>query len=332
MMFLINLWACLVGVVIILYVILDGFSLGVGILFPSAQSEEQRDVMMGSIAPVWDVNQTWIVFGAAGLFATFPTTYTVMFSALYIPLFTFLFGLVFRGVAFEFRTNSTHKTAWSRAFFGGSLVAAFGQGLTLGAYISGIRVHNGVFAGGAFDWLTPFNLLVGLALVAGYALLGASYLIIKTSGEVQQRAYRQAWAAAWAVAAFMLIVSIWTPFQAPDIMTRWWTAPRIYFVWLFPVVGLVGFILLLRGIQRQAETIPFRFTLLLFLSAYLGLQSGVYPYAILPDITIFEAAAQPETQMITLIGALITLPFILGYTFYCYWVFRGKVTDDVMYH
>lgn len=331
-MFLINLWATLVGVVIILYVILDGFSLGVGILFPSARSEKQQDVMMGSIAPVWDVNQTWIVFGAAGLFAVFPTTYTIMFSALYVPLFTFLFGLVFRGVAFEFRANSSHKTAWSRAFFGGSLVAAFGQGLTLGAYISGIHVENGVYAGGAFDWLTPFNILVGLALIAGYALLGAGYLILKTTGEVQQRAYGQAKAAVWAVAFFMLIVSFWTPYQAPDIMERWWAAPRIYFVWLFPLLGLAGFVLLLRGIRDQVESAPFFWTLIMFLSAYLGLQSGVYPYAILPDITIFDAAAQPKTQMITLIGALVTLPFVLGYTFYCYWVFRGKVTDDVLYH
>lgn len=331
-MFLINLWVCLVGVVVILYVILDGFSLGVGILFPSAQNEKQRDVMMGSIGPVWDVNQTWIVFGAAGLFATFPMIYTVLFSALYVPLFTFLFGLIFRGVAFEFRANSPHKTAWNRAFFGGSIVAAFGQGVTLGAYVSGIKVQDGAFAGGAFDWLSPFSIMVGLALIAGYTLLGASYLIIKTTGEVQKRAYQQAWIAAWAVAAFMLIVSIWTPFSAPDIMARWWTEPRIYFVWLFPVLGAVGFALLLQSIRQQVERKPFIFTLVLFFSAYLGLQSGVYPYAVLPDITIFDAAAQPKTQMVMLIGALVVLPFVLGYTIYCYWVFRGKVTDDIIYH
>lgn len=331
-MFLINLWVCLVGVVVILYVILDGFSLGVGILFPSAQNEKQRDVMMGSIGPVWDVNQTWIVFGAAGLFATFPMIYTVLFSALYVPLFTFLFGLIFRGVAFEFRANSPHKTAWNRAFFGGSIVAAFGQGVTLGAYVSGIKVQDGAFAGGAFDWLSPFSIMVGMALIAGYTLLGASYLIIKTTGEVQKRAYQQAWIAAWAVAAFMLIVSIWTPFSAPDIMARWWTEPRIYFVWLFPVLGAVGFALLLQSIRQQVERKPFIFTLVLFFSAYLGLQSGVYPYAVLPDITIFDAAAQPKTQMVMLIGALVVLPFVLGYTIYCYWVFRGKVTDDIIYH
>jgi cytochrome bd ubiquinol oxidase subunit II len=331
-MFMINLWFCLVGVVVILYVILDGFSLGVGILFPTAEDEHQRDVMMGSIGPIWDVNQTWIVFGATALFATFPLIYTVLFSALYIPLFTFLFGLVFRGVTFEFRANSVNKKAWNRAFFIGSSVAAFAQGLTLGAFVSGIKVQDGVFAGGAFDWLSPFNILVGLALIAGYALLGACYLIIKTTGDVQKRAYQQAWAAAWAVLAFMLIVSVWTPFRAPDIMARWWTEPRIYFVWLFPVMGTVGFVLLLQSLKKESESKPFIFTVILFLSAYLGLQSGVYPFAVLPDITLVEAAAQPLTQKITLIGALTILPFVLGYTLYSYWIFRGKVTDDIIYH
>ncbi len=330
---LINLWVVLVGVVIILYVILDGFSLGVGILFPFTRSEKERDIMMGSIAPVWDANQTWIVFGGGALFATFPMIYTVLFSALYIPLFTFLFGLIFRGVTFEFRAAHTkHQTAWNYVFFGGSAMAAFAQGLTLGAYISGIKVEQGAFAGGPFDWLQPFNIMVGLALVAGYALLGAAYLIIKTTGEVQQRAYRQAWAAAWAVAVFILIVSIWTPYQAPGILARWWMAPRIYFVWLFPVIGTVGFIYLLKSLRQKQEAKPFIYCIILFFSAYLGLQSGIYPYAVLPDITVVQAASQYETQLFTLIGALTILPFVLGYSIYSYWVFRGKVTEDAGYH
>ncbi len=328
-MFLINLWMCLVGVVVILYVILDGFTLGVGILFPFAKDEKQRDVMMDTIGPVWDANQTWIVFGGGALFATFPMIYTVLFSALYIPLFTFLFGLIFRGVAFEFRANSRHKTAWNRTFFVGSTLAAFAQGLTLGAYISGIRVENGMFAGGAFDWLSPFNVMVGLALIAGYALLGACYLILKTTGEVQERAWRQARSAVLAVAGFMFIVSLWTPFRVPQIMTRWWTPPRTYFVWMFPVTGVAGFLLMLQSLKSQArDGLPFIAALIMFFAAYLGLQSGVYPYAVMPDITIFQAAAQRETQIITLIGALCILPFVLGYTGYTYWVFRGKVKED----
>jgi cytochrome d ubiquinol oxidase subunit II len=331
-MSLINLWVFLVAVVIILYVILDGFSLGVGILFPFAKDEKQRDMMMDSIAPVWDANQTWIVFGGAALFAVFPLIYTVLFSALYIPLFTFLFGLIFRGVAFEFRHNATRKAGWNQAFAIGCLVAAFAQGLTLGAYVSGIHVENNLFAGGAFDWLTPFNIMVGLALIAGYMLLGAAYLIIKTTGEVQQRAYRQAWFAAWAVAAFMFVVSIWTPYKAPDLMARWWTTPRIYIVWIFPVLGTLGFAMLLRSIKTKAEYKPFLYSLVMFFSAYLGLQSGVYPFAVMPDITIFDAAAQSETQVIMLIGALLILPVVLAYTIYSYWVFRGKVSADAGYH
>ena len=331
-MFLINLWVVLVGLVLMLYVLLDGFSLGVGILYPFAGSERERDIMMGSIGPVWDANQTWIVFGGGALFATFPMIYTVLFSALYIPLLTFLFGLIFRGVAFEFRANSTHKTAWDRAFFGGSVIAAFAQGVTLGGYLSGIVVKDGFFAGGAFDWLSPFNLMVGCALVAGYALLGATYLLIKTTGDVQRRAYRQALTAAAVVAAFMVIVSIWTPIHTPFIAQRWWSAPRMYYVWIFPLVGIGAFIGLIMTLRKGKERWPFVFSVALFVSAYLGLQTGIYPNALLPDVTIFEAAAQRRTQMITLIGTLIVLPFVLGYTLYSYRVFRGKVTEGAGYH
>jgi cytochrome bd ubiquinol oxidase subunit II len=331
-MFLINLWFALVGLVIIFYVILDGFSLGVGILFPSARSVKDRNMMMDSIGPVWDANQTWVVFGGGALFAVFPMIYTVLFSALYIPLFTLLFGLIFRGVAFEFRHHSSHKTAWERSFFGGSLVATFAQGLTLGAYITGIQVQNGAFAGGPFDWLNPFSLMVGFALVAGYALLGSTYLVIKTSGDIQARAFRQAIWAAWIVAGFMVLVSIWTPLQNPAIVERWLSAPRVYFVWLFPLIGLLAFVMLMRSLKRRRELQPFLFSLLLFISAYLGLQSGIYPYAVLPDITIYDAAAQAETQMIMLIGTAIVLPVVLAYTIYSYKVFWGKVTSGEGYH
>lgn len=332
-MFLIHLWVVLVGLVVILYVLLDGFVLGVGLLFALSRSEKERDVMMDSIGPVWDSNQTWIVFGGGALFATFPLIYTTLFSALYIPLFTFLFGLIFRGVAFEFRANATRKIAWNRAFFIGSAVAALAQGVVIGAYLSGIRVHDGVFSGGAWDWLHPFTLMTGLALMSGYTLLGATYLIIKTGGAIQQHAYAIAVRAAWTVAAFLVLVSIWSPFHVPEVVSRWWSAPRIYYVWILPLMGGIAFVLLLVSLKRRHEIRPFVYTLLLFLSAYLGLQSGLYPYAVPPDITIFQAAAQRETQIITLVGALITLPFVLGYTIYSYRVFRGKVdAEEAGYH
>lgn len=332
MMDLVQLWMALVGLVVILYVILDGFGLGVGLLFPAAKTEEERDLLINSIAPIWDANQTWIVFGGGALFAAFPRIYTVLFSALYIPLLTFLFGLIFRGVAFEFRANTRNKKTWNRAFFIGSLVAVLGQGFTLGGYISGIRVVDGAFAGGPFDWLTPFTCMVGLALIAGYMLLGATFLIIKTGGEVQERAYRQAFWAAWATAGFMVAVSIWTPYHAPDLVARWFTEPRIYFVWNFPLLGLAAFGALLWSLKKRKELLPFVSSILIFLSAYLGLEAAIYPLAIPPDLSIYEAAAQRETQLFTLWGVIVVLPVVLGYTVYSYRVFRGKVAESDGYH
>lgn len=329
---LVHIWILLVGLVIILYVILDGFSLGAGILFLTAGDDTQRDIIMGSISPVWDANQTWIVFGGGALFAAFPTTYSVLFSALYIPLLLFLFGLIFRGVAFEFRVNSKNKAAWDRAFSWGSMVAAFAQGLTLGAYISGIKTANGSFAGGAFDWVTPFSMMVGVALIFGYSLLGATFLIMKTDGVVKIRAYTQAMRAAMIVAFFMIVVSVWTPLHNSDLTARWFSTPRVYFIWLFPIVGVFSFVSLLRSLKRRSEKTPFFYSVLLFFSAYVGLQTAVYPNAILPDITIHQAAAQSETLLFTLWGVVIVLPVVLAYTVYSYWVFRGKVEEGVGYH
>lgn len=329
---LVHLWFGLVGLVVILYVVLDGFSLGVGMLFPTGVDETERDVMMGSIAPVWDANQTWIVFGGGALFAAFPMIYTVLFSALYIPLLTFVFGLIFRGVAFEFRANSSRKTSWNRAFFWGCLVAAFAQGLTLGAYLGGIRVTNGYFSGGALDWLSPFPIMVGCALIAGYILLGSTYLVIKTSGAVQERAFVYAKRSGWTVAGFMVLVSIWTPVHQPFLTVRWMSAPRIYFVWIFPLLAVAGFCLLFTSLRKKREICPFFASVLIFLSAYLGLQSAIFPNAILPDVTISQAASQPQTQLFTLWGVIFVIPVVLAYTIYSYWVFRGKVQPADGYH
>jgi cytochrome d ubiquinol oxidase subunit II len=329
---LVHIWLGLVGLVVILYVVLDGFSLGVALLFPSAREEAERDVLMNSIAPVWDANQTWLVFGGGALFASFPMVYSVLFSALYIPLLTFIFGLIFRGVAFEFRANSRRKIPWNRAFFLGSLMAVFAQGLTLGGYLSGTTVVGNHFAGRPFDWLNPFSVMVGLALIAGYVLLGSTYLIIKTTGPVQKRAYTQAFWSALIVAGFLLLVSIWTPVHDPTILARWLSPPRIYFVWAFPVLGIVAFVLLLKSLKERRELMPFISTVLIFLSAYLGLQTAIYPYAIPPSVTIYEAAAQRQTQVFTLWGVCLVLPAVLGYTVYSYRVFRGKVVAEEGYH
>jgi cytochrome d ubiquinol oxidase subunit II len=329
---LVHVWMALVGLVVILYVILDGFSLGVGLLFPFTRNEEDRDILMSSIAPVWDANQTWIVFGGGALFAAFPLIYTVLFSALYIPLLTFLFGLIFRGVAFEFRAGSSHKQAWNHAFFGGSLVATFAQGMVLGAYLSGIQTEGSRFSGGAFDWFNGFSLMTGTALVAGYCLLGATYLILKTTGDIQQRAFRQASGSAWAVTVFLLIVTVWTPIHDPSFVQRWMSEPRVYVVWSFPVMGIVSLAALFVSLKRRHETGPFLSSLFVFLSAYLGLQAAIYPFAVLPSITLYDAAGQAETLVFTLWGVSIVLPVVLGYIVYSYWVFRGKVTATESYH
>lgn len=324
-------WACLLALVFLFYVVLDGFSLGIGLLFPGARNEEERDLMMNSIAPVWDANQTWLVLGGGAVFVAFPMVYTVLFPALYIPLMTLLFGLIFRGVTFEFRANASRKHLWSRAFFIGSLVAVVSQGLTLGGVISGTAVAEGRFAGGPFDWVNPFSVFVGMALVAGYSLLGATYLIIKTTGEVQRRAYRQAFRSAILVLGCQAFVTVWTPLHYPVVLTYWLNPPRIYFIWIFPLIGLSAFYGLMKSLKNRREFLPFVCTVILFLAGYLGLIFSLYPFAIPPAVTFREASAQKETLRIGFWAVIIVLPVVLAYTVYCYSIFRGKVGTEGYY-
>ena len=322
---LITIWACLLGLSIILYVVLDGFSLGIALLFPTTNDEEERDLLINSIGPIWDMNQTWLVFGAGAVFVAFPMIYGVVFSALYIPLLTFIFGLIFRGISFEFRTNATRKGPWNKAFFLGSLVAVMAQGLTLGGVLSGTKVVAGQFAGGPLDWLNPFSITVGMALIAGYILLGSTYLIIKTSGPVQNRAYHHAFRAGWIVLGCQVLVTIWTPLLYPSVLANWFNPPRIYFIWTFPFMGLLAFYGLIKSLKTHREVLPFVCSVILFLAGYFGLIASIYPYVVPPSITFQEAAAQRETLRFTLWGVIIVLPVVLGYTLYSYLVFRGKV-------
>jgi cytochrome bd ubiquinol oxidase subunit II len=327
-----TIWACILGVAFIVYVVLDGFSLGIGLLFPTASSEDEQEVMMNSIAPVWDANQTWLVLGGGAVFAAFPLAYSVLFPALYIPLITLLFGLIFRGVTFEFRANATRKRIWSKAFFLGSLVAVVSEGFTLGGVLSGTMITQGQFAGGPFDWLNPFSVAIGMALIAGYILLGSTYLIIKTTGPLQERAYRQAFGSAMIVLGFQVLVTIWTPLHYPKVWSYWINPPRIYFIWTFPTLGLIAFFGLLKSLRAHREILPFLCTVLLFLAGYLGLVASLYPYAVPPTITFHEAAAQRETLRLALWGVAIVLPVVLAYTTYSYSVFRGKVGSEQYYH
>jgi cytochrome d ubiquinol oxidase subunit II len=329
---LIIIWSCLLALAIILYIVLDGFSLGIALLFPTTRNEKERDILVDSIAPVWDANQTWLVFAGGALFVAFPMIYGVLFSGLYIPLLTFIFGLIFRGVTFEFRANATQKGPWNKAFFLGSLFAVIAQGLTLGGILSGMKVTGGHFAGSPFDWLNPFSMMLSLALIAGYILLGSTYLIIKTTGAIQERAYRYAFWAAMTVLGFQILVTFWTPFHYPLALKNWLSPPRIYFIWTFPVLGLVAFYGLIKSLKARREILPFFSSVIFYFAGYLGLNASLYPYAIPPSITFQEAAAQQETLRFTLWGVIIVLPLVLGYTVYSYIVFRGKVEKTDQYY
>jgi cytochrome d ubiquinol oxidase subunit II len=327
------IWAAVIGTAVALYVILDGFDLGTGILFPFARTERERDQMMNSIAPFWDGNETWLVLGGGGLWVAFPRAYAVVMPALYLPVIVMLLALVFRGVSFEFRAVAiASKKYWNFAFAAGSTLAGFCQGLILGGLIQGIKVENGVFAGGPFDWATPFACLCGLGVVTGYALLGATWLAMKTEGEVAERARLQAKALLIGVLAFMGVVSIWTPLAFERIAARWFSTPNIYLLWPVPLLTAFTALMAWRWLDERRDVLPFLAAIALFLLGYLGLVISSYPYLVPPVLTIWQAAAAPASQLFMLIGTLILLPIILGYIVFVYWVFRGKVREGEGYH
>ena len=325
-------WAALIGVAVAMYVILDGFDLGIGVLFPFARNEIQRDQMMRSIAPYWDGNETWLVLGGGGLFVAFPIAYAIIMPALYLPVIVMVLALVFRGVAFEFRLVSERKTAWSLAFTVGSTLAAFAQGVILGGLIQGIRVEDRAFAGGAFDWATPFALLCGIALVAGYGLLGATFLAMKTSGEVAERSRAQARWLLIAVIVLMGVVSLYTPLAFERIADRWFVLPNILYLSPVPIATALLAFGVLRWNETRREVAAFVGAIGLFLLGYLGLVISIFPYLVPPTLTIWDAAAAPSSQMFMLVGTLILLPIILGYVVFVYWLFRGKVHEGESYH
>jgi cytochrome bd ubiquinol oxidase subunit II len=326
------IWAGIIGVAVAMYVILDGFDLGVGILFPFAHDEGERDQMMTSIGPFWDGNETWLVMGGVGLLVAFPPAYAVIMPALYLPVIVMLLALVFRGVTFEFRTVARRKHRWIAVFAGGSTVAAFAQGVILGGLIQGIKVENGEYAGGPLDWATPFALLCGLGVTAGYALLGATWLVMKTEGELAERSRAHAKVLLLAVLGFMAVVSLWTPLAFPRIYERWFSLPNILFLWWVPLVTAAIAFAAWKWLDQGHGARPFCAAIALFLLGYLGLVISTFPYLVPPSLTIWDAAAAPEAQIFALIGTLIMLPIILGYTVFIYWVFRGKVREGESYH
>ena len=299
------IWGGLLAIAVFMYVFLDGFDLGIGILFPFAAGEDDRARMINSIAPFWDANETWLVLGGGGLFAAFPLAYSIVMPALYIPVILMLLGLIFRGVAFEFRFKAEGASR---------------------------KVWDAAFAGGAFDWLTAFSMLTGLGVVVGYVLLGATWLVWKTDGPTQEWARRCARYIAVLVLIFMGLVSLWVPFLHNNQIGARWFGP--YFFWLLPipVSTLVIFGMLYRGLASRKDWLPFLCGLLIFLLGYIGLGVSLWPWAVPFAVTLAAAAAAPESQSLLLVGAGVMLPVVLGYTAYCHYIFRGKTSHEPLYH
>jgi cytochrome d ubiquinol oxidase subunit II len=323
------IWAFIIAFAVFAYVVMDGFDLGIGILFPTFRVGKGRNRAMNSIAPVWDGNETWLVLGGGGLFAAFPLAYAVILPATYPLIIAMLLGLVFRGVAFEYRwRDPAHEKFWDAAFFGGSVVAAMAQGMTLGALLQGIEVEGRAYAGSWWDWLTPYTFLTGLGTVAGYALLGSTWLIWKLDGGVQAHARYVALRAASATIVLMGAVSLYNITLNAEYAAHWLAVPQIYYAAPVPVVtGLVA-IALIRAIRGDAHSAPFWLALALFFLGMAGLGVTIWPNVVPPGVTIWDAAAPKRSQVFMLIGVAITLPLIIGYTAWAYWVFRGKVGDE----
>ncbi len=327
------IWAGIIAFAVLAYVIVDGFDLGVGILFPWLRTTHDRAIAMNSIAPIWDGNETWLVLGGGGLFAAFPLAYAVLLPALYAPLIAMLLGLVFRGVAFEFRWRTRRgRFLWDWAFASGSTVAALCQGIALGTIVQGVKVSGRAYGGGWYDWLTPFSVMTGVALVTGYALLGATWLILKTTGDVQQRAHHFATVSGVGTVALIGVVSLWTPFLNPVFMSRWFAFPAILYTLPVPLAVAGMTLLLFQGLRAGPDAQPFIAALGLFVLSYIGLGISLYPEIVPPSISIWQAAAPTKSLKFLLIGTLILVPIILAYMAHAYWVFRAKVDVTSGYH
>ncbi len=325
-------FAFIIAFAILAYVVMDGFDLGIGILFPLLPVGRERDSAINSVAPVWDGNETWLVMGGGGLLAAFPLAYGMILSALYAPIIVMLLALVFRGVAFEFRwRDPRHRALWDVAFSGGSIVATLAQGITLGALLQGIAVQNRTYAGGWFDWLTPFSLLVGVSLLCGYALLGSTWLVMKSEGSLQERCYRLAFRLAIATVVAMAAVSAATPFLRDAYWLRWFAWPQVLFAAQVPVLVAIVTFVLFWSLRRGHHYTPFLMALALFGLGLAGLGISLYPNVVPPSVSIWDAAAPHDSLAFMLPGVLIMVPIILAYTGYSYWVFRGK-TGHEGYH
>ncbi|NLS12095.1 cytochrome d ubiquinol oxidase subunit II [Vibrio sp. SM6] len=327
------IWYALIALAVLIYVILDGFDLGIGLLFLRANSEAERDLMMNSIAPVWDGNETWLVLGGGGLFAVFPLAYSIIMPAFYAPVIVMLLGLILRGVSFEYRFRTKRgRFLWDSAFFLGSLLATVMQGIMLGALIQGLTVTDRAYAGEWFDWLSPFSLFTGFALISAYILLGACWLIIKLPNDLISDYYTIAkrWGIVLVIA--IIVTSLWLPLANDTVFARWFHMPNALFFFVVPLAA-IGFIWLLFSSLLQHRPIKaYLCAIGLFVVSAAGFGVSTFPYLVPFAVTYKEAAGPDESLTFLLVGTVILLPLILLYTGYSYWVFRGKLKHGDGYH
>lgn len=343
---LVPLWAGILALAVFMYVLLDGFDLGVGMLFPLRSASRDRDLMVGTVAPVWDFNETWLILGGGGLMAAFPLAFAILMPALYFPILAMLLGLLFRGVVFEYReVGAARRGFWDHGFFWGSLLATFAQGVILGNFIQGFPVQGRQFAGDSMDWLGVFPVLTGLGLVAGYTLQGATWLVLKTDGGLQAWARRMAGRSLLFVLLFIALISIWTPLNDARIAARWFSLPNLLWFSPVPLLSAALAFTLWRSLRRGArlppstrptpglhDVLPFLCSFGLFFLSFTGLVISLWPYIVVPSVTLWQAAAAPKSQAFMMVGTLFMLPVVLGYVFWSYWVFRGKLRAVLGYH
>ncbi len=322
-------WFAVLGFILVLYTMLDGFDLGVGILALFIRDERMRGLLMGSLGSIWDANETWLILFGGIIFGAFPMVYGLVLSALYLPLAVMLLALIFRAVSFEFRVHSRSKRTWSAAFGLGSLCAALSQGFAFGGLLWGIRIDDGKFVGGIFDWLNPFSIIMALATAAGYAMVGSTYIIMKAGGSLREKARRSALVGAGIAAVCSIVETVLAVGKNHSLMEKWTTLPGALVTVLPFILAGISVLVMLMGILRNRDHLPFACALCFALFGFAALSANYFPVIVPPGLTIYQAAAQPLVLRTMLVAIGLAIPVLLAYNVYQYWVFRGKVTKNV---